>query len=83
MTLAVIVRFRWFTVSASAGPNQLRDINTAGSALRDHVRLLSSIVAALFGKLDRRSPEIVPQAVCGDFSGFVSTVCAGFSDGGL
>ena len=44
----------------------------------DRVRLLSSIVEDLIVKLDRRSPEMVPQAVCGDFSGFVSTECAGF-----
>ena len=69
------------SVSAQVGPSQPRDVNTAGPSLEDRVSQLSSIVADLIGKLDKRSPETMPQADSGDFSGFVSIESAGSEDG--
>lgn len=67
--------------SAMAGPSQPRDVNTAGPSLEDRVSQLSSIVADLIVKLDRRSPETMPRVDSGDFSGFVSIGSAGSEDG--
>lgn len=73
--------FQLASDSALAGPSQPRDVNSAGPSLEDRVSHLGSIVADLIAKLDRRSPETVPQADSGDFSGFGSIESAGSEDG--